>query len=235
MKKQHTTRYFSLPGTTVIALLLSMLPQTSLLAQANSATLSIPPRELLAAMPGPLSGSKLSTSRAETDLGGAGVPVTTGVRTFEWKPPGSDQPVTISLTVVDFASQSATLDEFRKKLTVSAPSGAETEIIKLEGGLTGQLQSLSKEGMRFEAVGAKRLVLQLDMQPCTPEQAKVILDSFNLAALGRLEATTRSPRYSEKDGFQRIRIDEINPAVNLQTTLQFDTSEGEVTQEEPTP
>ncbi len=186
-------------------------------------------------MPGALPGSKLTTSRAETDLGGAGVPLTTGVRIFEWTPPESDKPVKISLTVVDFASQSATLDEFRQKLAASAPNGSDSAKKQLEGDLTGQLLPLGKEGMRFQAMGAKRLFLQLDMQPCTPELAKVIVDSLNLASLGRLDATTRSPRFSEKDGFQRIRIDEINPAANMQTTLQFDTSESEVRQEEPTP
>lgn len=211
------------------------MPQASLLAQANSATLSIPPRELLVAMPGALPGSKLTTSRAETDLGGGGVPVTSGVRTFEWKPPESDKPVKISLTVVDFASQSATLDEFRKKLTVPATNGSNVQQIKLEGGLTGQLRPLGKEGMRLEAVGTQRLLLQLDMQPCTPDLATVILKALNLAALGRLDTTIRSPRFSAKDGFQRIRIDEINPAVNLQTTLQFDTSEEGGTQEKSAP
>lgn len=186
-------------------------------------------------MPKLLPGSKLTTSRAETDLGGGGAPLTTGVRIFEWTPPESDKPVKISLTVVDFASQSATLDEYRQKLAASPPNGSDSAKKELEGGFTGQLLPLGEEGMRLEAVGAKRLILQLDMQPCTPEVAKVILDSLKLAPLGKLDATTRSPRFSEKDGFQRIRIDEINPAANLQTTLQFDTSGDEVTQEEPTP
>ena len=186
----------------------------------DTATLSIPPRELLAAMPAPPAPAKLTSSRADTDTGGDGFPVTVARRSFEWTPPESETPVQVSLTVIDFTTERPQIQELRKKFSQTPPSGAESIPLTLPGPFEGHLKALGEAGQRFEALGAKRLLVQVNMQPSTGEQAQQILKSLNFAALGRLESTARSERFKPEEGFPMVRIDELNPQLNRENIMR---------------
>jgi len=222
MLNPHSLCRLLLPRISLALALAGSVSPVEAVAQswAETSTLSIHPRELLAAMPAPPAPAKLTLSRADTDTGGDGFPVTVARRSFEWTPPESETPVQVSLTVIDFTTERPQIQELRKKFSQTPPSGAESIPLTLPGPFEGHLKALGEAGQRFEALGAKRLLVQVNMQPSTGEQAQQILKALNFAALGRLESTARSERFNPEEGFPMVRIDELNPQLNREKTMR---------------
>jgi len=208
------------------------------------ATLSLKPAELLSAMPAPPLGSKLIISIAEMDRGVADTPETKGIRAFTWTPPLSKdngdaappeppKPMTVSLLVLDKGSERNFIASLRQQFTAPEAASAGAIPMKLRGGFTGVLKPIRGDGQRLQGVGSKRLLLEIDMQPCSPQNAKLLLDQLDFTRLGQLEATANSPRWNAKEGFPLIIVDELNPQKNRKTVLNANTSADEEVAPEP--
>lgn len=223
MLNPHSLCRLLLPRISLALALAGSVSPVEAVAQswAETSTLSIHPRQLLAAMPAPPAPAKLTLSRADTDTGGDGFPVTVARRSFEWTPPESETPVQVSLTVIDLTAQRPNIQELRKQFSQTPPSGAESIRLTLPGPFEGHLKASGDAGQRFEAIGAKRLLVKVNMQPSSTEQAQQILKALDFAALGKLESTVRSERFNPEEGFPMVRMDELNPQLNRQTVMRI--------------